>query len=163
VLVTGADVSVSGRALLGDVLAIAGGLAAAVYVTIGASARESLTNAQYTAVCYAVCAVTLLAVCLAARVHLAGYPAGAWWKLVAVTGCAQLLGHSLINLVLRSTSPTVVGLVLLFEVPGAALVALVWLHQRPPVSAIPGIALLFVGLVLVARAGGRAVPVEATE
>lgn len=160
-LVTGADVSVSSRALVGDALALAGGLAAAIYVTIGASARSRLTNAVYTTVCYSTCAVVLVAVCVIGGVALAGYPSSAWWKLLAVTGCAQLLGHSLINLVLRSTSPTVVGLALLFEVPGAALVALIWLHQHPPLSAIPGIVALFVGLVLVARSGGR--PVEATE
>ncbi len=162
-LITGTDVALSGRAVLGDVLALIGGLAAAVYVTVGAVARTRLPTDVHTAVCYTVCAVVLVLACAVGGVRLAGWDGGTWLKLVAVTVCAQLLGHSLINVVLRSTSPTVVGLVLLLEVPGASLVALVWLHQRPPLSAVPGLVLLFAGLVLVARAGGRDAPVELTE
>ena len=88
---------------------------------------------------------------------LAGYPASTWVKLAALTVGAQLLGHSLINVVLRSTSPTVVSLAILFEAPGAALIAAVWLGQLPPVAALPGIVVLLAGLAIVIRAGARAV------
>ncbi|MDQ2750182.1 MAG: DMT family transporter [Actinomycetota bacterium] len=162
-LITGADVGISGRALAGDLLAVVGGLCAAVYVSIGSRARERMTTATYTGICYAVCAVVLLAVCLVGGVSLHGFSANAWTKIVLVTLSAQLLGHSLINVVLRSTSPTVVGLAILLETPGAGIVAYVWLHQRPPWSAIPGLVLLFAGLVVVARSRGADTPVEAVE
>ncbi len=162
-LITGADVSLSARSVAGDLLAVVGGLCAAVYVTIGSAARTALTTATYTAICYTTCALLLLGVCLVSGVRLGGYSADAWLKIALVTVCAQLLGHTLINVVLRSTSPTVVSMVILLEVPGAALVALIWLDQRPPASALPGLALLLVGLLLVARSRGREIPVEATE
>jgi hypothetical protein len=54
----------------------------------------------------------------------------------------------------------VVSLAILFEAPGAALIAAVWLGQLPPVSALPGIVVLLIGLAVVIRAGARAVPVE---
>jgi drug/metabolite transporter (DMT)-like permease len=92
-----------------------------------------------------------------------GYPADAWLKIVLVTICAQLLGHSLLNVVLRSTSPTVISLAILLEVPGAAIVAYLWLGQHPPLSAIPGLILLVGGLGLVARSRGDAGPIELTE
>jgi drug/metabolite transporter (DMT)-like permease len=156
VLITGADFGVSARALAGDLLALAGAVAAAIYVTIGASARQRMSTTSYTAICYATCAALLLVVCLLFGLRLSGYPANAWVKLLLVTGCAQLLGHSLINVVLRSTSATVVSLIILLEVPGAALIAFVWLHQRPPALALPGVGLLLVGLLLVAWVGARA-------
>jgi drug/metabolite transporter (DMT)-like permease len=162
-LITGADVGVSARALIGDGLALIGGFAAAVYVTIGSVARRRMTTATYTTVCYTVCALVLLTVCAIGGVPLHGYPADAWVKLVLVTVSAQLLGHSLINLVLRTTSPTVVSLAILFETPGAAIVAFVWLGQRPPWTALPGFVLLLSGLVLVARSRGSDAPVEAVE
>lgn len=162
-LITGADVGVSGRALAGDALAIAGGLFAAIYVTIGARARTRMTTASYTTICYTVCALVLLALCLLGGVPLHGFSGHAWTMIVLVTVSAQLLGHSLINLVLRSTSPTVVGLAILLETPGAGIVAYVWLHQRPPWTAIPGLVLLFAGLVVVARSRGNDLPVEAVE
>lgn len=157
-LIAGADVSVSVRELAGDLLALAGGAAAAVYVTIGAAARVRMSTAAYTAVCYATCAALLLIVCAVGGVHITGFPGNAWLKIILVTLCAQLLGHTLINVVLHSTSPTVVSLALLLETPGAALVAYLWLHQRPPASALPGIVLLLAGLAIVVRA--RATPAD---
>ena len=159
-LLTGADVSLSGRALLGDVLATVGGALAAAYVTTGAAVRERISTTTYTAVCYSTCAVLLLALCLGSGQRMGGYDGGTWLKLAALTAGAQLLGHSLVNVVLRTTSPTVVSLAILFEVPGAGLLAAVWLHQVPPLTALPGLVLLLLGIGLAVRAGARAVPVE---
>lgn len=162
-LITGADVELSARAVAGDLLAIAGGLFAAIYLSIGARVRTHMSTATYTGICYAVCSGVLLLVCLVGGVPLFGYPADAWLKIVLVTICAQLLGHTLLNVVLRSTSPTVISLAILLEVPGAAIVAYLWLGQHPPLSAIPGLILLVGGLGLVARSRGDAGPIELTE
>lgn len=151
-LIAGADLGVSERALIGDGLAVCGGLFAAAYVTAGAAARRGMSTATYTTICYAVCSVGLLAGCLAGGQPLSGYSARAWLLIALVTVCAQLFGHSLINVVLRSMSATMVSLAILVETPGAALIALVWLHQRPPVWALPGLVLLFAGLIVVVRA-----------
>jgi drug/metabolite transporter (DMT)-like permease len=103
-------------------------------------------------------------VCLVGRQSLTGYDGATWLKLLAITAGAQLLGHSVFNVVLRTTSPTVVSLSLLFEIPGAALIAAVFLGQRPPLLALPAAALLVAGVALVIRAAGRetepSIPVE---
>jgi drug/metabolite transporter (DMT)-like permease len=110
----------------------------------------------YTTFCYAVAALVLLAICLVGDVRLGGWSAVSWWKLVAITAGAQLLGHSMFSLVLRTTSPTVVSLVILLEVPGAAVLAWLWLGQVPRASAIPGALLLLAGIAVVAVQGVRA-------
>jgi drug/metabolite transporter (DMT)-like permease len=159
-LVTGADVSISARAVTGDLLALAGGVMAAAYVTAGGASRRTVSTTVYTTVAYSGCALVLLVVCLASGLPLAGYDGGTWARLVALTVAAQLIGHSLINQVLSSTSATVVSLAILFEVPGAALLAAIFLGQTPPLAAVPGLALLLVGLAIVVRSGGRGVPLE---
>jgi drug/metabolite transporter (DMT)-like permease len=102
--------------------------------------------------------------CVVGRQSLAGYSANAWLKLVALTLGAQFLGHSLFNRVLRTTSPTVVSLSILFEVPGASLIAALWLHQHPHPAAIPGLLLIIAGVAAVITTRGRrvapTVPVE---
>ena len=110
----------------------------------------------------ALAAVLLLVVCLVGRQALTGYDGRDWLKLVALTAGAQLLGHSLFNVVLRTTSPTVVSLSILFEIPGAALIAALFVSgQHVPWLAVPSAALLVAGLALVIRAGSPpAVPVE---
>lgn len=164
VLLTGVDLQVSGRALLGDALAVAGGAFAAAYMAAGGEVRRSVSTTTYTTLCYSVTAVLLLAACLIGRQSLGGYDVDDWAKLVALTLGAQLLGHSLFNMVLRSVSPTVISMLLLVEIPGAALIAALLLDQRPPLLALPAAALLLAGLALVIRASSRAVepsvPVE---
>ena len=125
-----------------------------------APVRARVSTTSYTTICYGCCSLALLAVCLVAGAPLGGYRAGAWLKLAALTAGAQLLGHSLVNVVLRTTSPTVVSLAILFEVPGAAVIAAVWLGQLPAPPALPGLGLLLLGIGIVVRAGARAVPVE---
>ncbi|MFL6239553.1 MAG: DMT family transporter [Actinomycetes bacterium] len=149
VALTGADFSVSSRALTGDVLAIAGAILAALYVAVGGEVRRNVSTTSYTTICYSTAALLLLLVCVVGRLHLTGYSSKTWLQLVALTIGPQLLGHSVINRVLRTTPATVVSLAILFEVPGAALIAWVALHQHPPAAILPGVALLLIGLAVV--------------
>ena len=153
---TGADLGVSTTAVLGDALALVGGLAAAVYTALGERARTTISTTSYTAVCYTVCAVVLLVVCLLTGTPLSGYPTSAWLALVALTLGPQLLGHSLFTYSMRRVTATTVSVLILLEVPGSALVAWWWLGQLPPAAAWPGLVLLLVGVALVVVAGRRA-------
>jgi drug/metabolite transporter (DMT)-like permease len=152
VVVSGVDLTVSGRAVAGDLLAIAGGIFGAGYITVGGQVRERTSTTTYTFVCYSSCAFILLVACLVGRVDLAGYSAKNWALIVGVTLAAQLLGHSVFNHLLAVMSPTVVSLVMLLEVPGAALLAGVFLSQAPPIGAYVGLAIILGGLATVVRA-----------
>ncbi|MEI4270568.1 DMT family transporter [Klenkia sp. LSe6-5] len=159
-LIAGVDVTVSWTALAGDGLALLGAIAAAGYVLAGARARQRLTTSAYAVVCYSTCAVVVALGALAVGVPLAGFSARDWWLIAGITVVAQLLGHTLFNLVLSTVGPTVVGLAILLEVPGALLVALVLLRQLPPLLALPGMALVVVGVALVVRASRPPTVVE---
>jgi drug/metabolite transporter (DMT)-like permease len=149
VVLTGVDFSLEPRALIGDLLALLGGVFAALYTVAGAEVRRTVSTTSYTTICYSTCAVVLLAGCLAGGVELWGFDRTTWLQLAALTLGAQLLGHTLFNVVLKTTSPTVVSLFLLLEVPGAALIAAAWLGQVPPLAAVPAAALLLLGLGIV--------------
>jgi drug/metabolite transporter (DMT)-like permease len=148
-LLTGIDFTVSTQALAGDALALLGGMFSAGYVTAGAELRRTVSTATYTTLCYSVCAILLLAICLAGRQPLTGYSGRDWAMLLALTIGPQLLGHSLFNSLLRTSSPTVISMVLLFEVPVGALIAAFWLGQTPPAAALPAVLLLLVGIGIV--------------
>jgi drug/metabolite transporter (DMT)-like permease len=150
-LLTGVDLSVSGRALFGDVLALAGGMLAAAYVTVGADVRRHVSTLSYALACYATAAVLLLGLCVATGQVLSGYDRDTWLAIGALVLGAQLLGHTLVNLVLRSLSPTAVSVAILFEILGATLIARVTLGETPPVAAWPAGILIAVGVVAVVR------------
>jgi drug/metabolite transporter (DMT)-like permease len=162
VLLTGVDLTVSPRALAGDALALAGGAFAAAYVLAGERVRRTASTTVYTTLCYAVCAALLLVLCLVTGTELGGYDGASWAGLVALTVGPQFLGHSVFNHVLDRIPATVVSLVILFEVPGAALLAWAFLGQAPPPLAWVGIGLLLAGLAVVVlgnrRRSAQAVP-----
>lgn len=157
VVLTGVDLSISPRALFGDALALVGGFFAAAYVTVGAEVRQRVGTATYAVGGYGVAAVALLIVCLLARRPLVGYDARAWLTIAALAVGAQLIGHTLMSLVLRSISPTAVSVSILFEVIGAAIIAFLWFGERPPLAAIPAGVLIGAGVVEVIRSS-RAEP-----
>lgn len=155
-VITGVDVSLSDEALLGDGLALAGGVFGGVYIVIGGFARRHLSTLDYTFVCYGTCSLWLVAVCLATGTALAGFALDDWLRIAAIMVLGQLVGHSLFNLVLRSISPTMVALGGLFTVPLAAILAAVALGETPPALAIPAMALLIAGTALVINSRARA-------
>jgi drug/metabolite transporter (DMT)-like permease len=151
-LVSGVDFTVSLRAFGGDGLALAGGLFGAAYVMIGGEVRRTVNTTVYVFVCYAACALVLLMICLVFGQALGGYDSSAWWRIVAVTVAAQLVGHSVVNHLLVRISPTVISLFFLLEVPGAALLASVFLGQSPPLGVYAGLTLVLAGLAIVLAA-----------
>jgi drug/metabolite transporter (DMT)-like permease len=160
-LIAGVDVTVSGEALAGDGLALLGAMFAGGYVLAGARARVRLSTSAYTVTAYTTCAAVLAVAALVAGAPLAGFTARNWLLILAITICAQILGHTLLNLVLSSVGPTVVSLAVLLEVPGALIVAFVLLGQLPPLLALPGMAAVVAGVALVVRASRPQTLVEA--
>lgn len=155
-LLSGIDLTISGRALFGDLLALVGGALAAAYFTVGAEVRRRVSTTAYTALCYPTAAVLLLAVALVGRQQLGGYSGSTWLWIVALTLGAQLLGHSVFNRVLKTTSPTIASLSIVFEIVGATVIALFPpISETPPLAAIPAAVLIASGVVLVVRAGDR--------
>ena len=148
-VITGVDFSLSARALAGDLLALTGGLTAALYLMAGSRVREHVSTSSYTVVCYGICALLLLVGCLVAGVEMVDFSRNTWLAIVGVTLCAQLLGHSVLNHLLAVMSPALISMLLLLEVPGAAILAGVFLDQPPPLGVYVGLALILGGLVLV--------------
>lgn len=154
-VLTGVDLSLSPRALAGDGLALAGGLAAVGYLMLGEEVRRTVSTTAYTLFCYTATAALLLIAALVSGTALSGWSADTWWKLVLLTAAAQLLGHSLSNRVVRNLGALVTSTAILLETPGATLIAAVWLGQLPPTAAYPAVALILLGLVLVIRGNRR--------
>lgn len=155
VVVTGVDAGQGPRAFVGDLLALAGGMASAGYVVVGERVRRQLSTPVYTLLGYGTCAALLVLGCLAAGVPLGGWSRRTWVELAVLTVAAQLLGHTLLNAALPAVGATTVSLSILLEVPGAALVAWIWTGSVPPWTVLPGAALVLLGLAGVVR-GARA-------
>ena len=148
-LVAGGDLG--GAALGGNALALLGGASAAGYVLAGQRARRTLGAREYAAATYGVAAALLGPVCLLGGVPLGGYPAGTWWALAGLVAGPQLLGHTVLNWVLRDLGATTVATALLLEPLLATALAFALFGEAPTALVYPGGAAVLAGLYLVAR------------
>jgi drug/metabolite transporter (DMT)-like permease len=140
------------RAFQGDLLALTAAAFAAVYMTIGGEVRKTASLPTYAFLCYGAASVFLIGAVATTGSALVGFSGNAWLKIGALTLLAQFLGHTLFNRVVKTTSATVISTAILLEVPMAAVIAAVFLHQIPSVWAIPGAVLILGGLLLVVTA-----------
>jgi len=151
------DVGQGTHRLLGDLLALLGGVSAAGYFLIGRRLRARLSLLGYVYPVYGTAAIILLAVLLASGV--APLPQGGepwvWLGLMALG--PQILGHSSLNWALRYLSATFVTLATLGEPIGSTLLAWWLLGEVPTPAALVGGALILGGIVLASRAERRAI------
>ncbi|MDQ0771281.1 drug/metabolite transporter (DMT)-like permease [Pseudarthrobacter defluvii] len=149
VAITGFDLGSSPQAVTGDLLAMAGGALAGLYTLAGGKARQSMTTGTYTTLCYGMCAALVAVLALFTGQPLAGFEAAGWLGIAAITVCAQLVGHTAFNHLLATMSPLIVSMIILLEIPGAALLAAVFLHETLPAGTYAGLGLILAGLAVV--------------
>lgn len=154
-MITGFDVGRSPEALLGDLLAVGGGALAGAYTLAGSKARATMDTGSYTTLCYSLTALLLLIMVWVSGQPIIGFPAIGWAGIIALTVVSQLLGHTIFNHLVVALGPLVVSMIILLEIPGAAILAGVFLGQSPPVGTYGGLALILGGLLAVVRGQSR--------
>jgi len=145
------DLRLAGDALLGDALAVGGGLMAAVYFMIGRHVRQTVSATEYTAVTYSAAAAFVLILCAATRTPLFNYSGETIGFLVLLGLIPQLIGHSTFNWALRHLSASHVSIFILGEPVGSAILALVIFGEAPAGLNLLGAALILGGIYLSLR------------
>jgi drug/metabolite transporter (DMT)-like permease len=145
------DISFSGEALKGDLLAVAGAIAAAIYIMCGREARKKLGLVPYIALCYGSSAVFLWGAALAAGYSVTGFSRVTWGAFVGAAVMSQILGHSSYNWALGYFSSGFVGIMLLGEPLGSAILAYFLFGEAPTPVKFVGFALLLAAIVMAAK------------
>ncbi|MGA9477906.1 MAG: DMT family transporter [Desulfobacterales bacterium] len=117
------DFATGGEALLGDLLALAGSVCAAVYLLLGRNLRRSLSLLAYICVCYASAAVILWLFALVLRLPVTGFSDSSYACLWAMALITQLIGHSSYNWALKWFSTSLIAVSLLGEPVGSTVMA----------------------------------------
>ena len=145
--------SVTGSAaFFGNVLALVGAVAMAVYVLIGRSLRTGGVGAlTYSIVGYSAAALALLPVALLSGTQLWGYSSTTWSWLFVITLGPQLLGHTVLNWALEYVPATIVSGAVLAEPVIAALLAWLILSEKPGLATLLGGLVVLTGLYFLLR------------
>jgi drug/metabolite transporter (DMT)-like permease len=160
-LVAAPDLSIaagtSRRALVGDVLAIAGAVTAALYFLVGRRLRAKLDLWPYVTLVYGACFVALVLFAIAVGAPL--FPQRPR-EIAIFAGLAlgpMLIGHTGCNWALRYLPAYVVNVALLGEAVGATVLAaaLPGIREVPPLSTVAGGALILAGIVVTSKPARR--------
>ena len=162
-IIAGGGFEGGSRALLGDLLALAGAVFAAVYVLLGRSLRQQLSLVTYSSIVYGTSAVALGVVMLASGTAFVGYPSKTWLMFVLITVGPQFLGHTTFNYLLGHVRASIVAVALLAEPVGATILAWSILGEAPGLATLLGGAVVLAGVYMAIAAETRAVDVAPVE
>lgn len=148
--------------LLGDALALIGGIAVAGYRLLGRAAQHrGLSIGEFSAVAYGAGGLFLLpwpgllAASGGVWAAYAGLPAAFYGWMIALAVIPQLIGHTSANWAIRWFSPTLVSLLILFEPVAASVLVWILFGEQAGVWVWVGGAITLVGLVLAAQPKGE--------
>lgn len=137
------------KALLGDFLALAGGLGSAAYFLIGRRLRATRGLVEYVFPVYAIAGLTLLAgLPLVGQAAMDGVDSSSFVVLVLLAAVPMLGGHTMANWVVRYIPAHTVATWILLEPVGAALLAWPLLGEVPAMGVVLGGALVLLGAML---------------
>jgi drug/metabolite transporter (DMT)-like permease len=126
-LIAGGDFALSPRALFGDALCLAAGVAITLFYVVTSRVRRALSLEVFLGIIMLVCAVTALPVALLAGVPLWGFSSTTWMWLAAIVVVTTLTGHGLMNYAANHVSLFTLNIVIVLEpVVGVVLGALLF-------------------------------------
>ena len=162
-IIAGGGFRGGGRAVLGDLLALAGAIFAAIYVLLGRSLRQELSLVTYSSIVYAAAACVLGVVMVASGTAFLGYPSETWLMFVLITAGPQFLGHTTFNYLLGHVRASIVAVALLAEPVGATILAWIILDEPPGAATVIGGAVVLIGVYVAIAAESRAIDVAPVE
>jgi drug/metabolite transporter (DMT)-like permease len=139
--------------LIGNLLAIAGGIAAGFYILGGRKVRKTVSIGTYAFVVYLVGSLVLLVICVVLRSPLGTISTRDFGILVLLALIPGILGHTLYNWSLRHVRASLASVALLGEPIGSSLLAIVapWIQQVPSEFTILGGGIILFGIYLTAK------------
>ncbi|MGL4608152.1 MAG: DMT family transporter [Trueperaceae bacterium] len=163
------DLSGGSRPLLGDALALVGGICGAAYFLLGRSAQKrGLSLNAYIGLAYGTAALVLLPlpwlVGLFPNVPTmpyGGYGVSSLFWIVLLALIPQLIGHTSFNYALKYMPPTYVATLLLLEPVGSAILAVVLFSEIPGFTTLLGSIVLLLGVGITIRWGESKTPKRA--
>lgn len=148
VLISWGDFQISGWALFGDILALAGAIMVTGYFLLGQGIRKRLSLMTYTFIVYGASSLTLIGYNLLLNQPFTGFPADHWLLFLALAIIPTFFGHTLFNWALKWVSTSTISASILFEPVGASILAYFILGEQVTLTQWLGGTIILLGLGL---------------
>jgi len=140
-----------GRAMWGNLLALAGAWAVTGYLIIGRKLRATMLLIPYIFVVYGIAALVLTIIMYAAGESPFGYPIKTYGWIFLLAAVPQLIGHSTFNWALGYLPAAFVAVTTLGEPIGSAILAYFILNETPGITTVIGGILILLGIYFASR------------
>ena len=148
--------SAGGGSLAGDLIALSGAAAMAVYTMIGAVCRRRLSTQVYTFLVYLAASAFLLAASLLGGTPLWGHGGVNFLTALGMAVCCTLLGHNVFSWGLKYLPAAFIATAKLLEPVLASAWGLLLFGERPGALTLAGGAAVLGGIALYTRASSEA-------
>ena len=138
---------ISGKAFIGDMLALVGAWMGAGYLLIGRNLRAKLSLISYISVVYGMAAIILILLAFGTNQHFTGYSSKTYLLFLILALVPQLFGHTTVNWALEYLSAAYVSIILLCEPIGSIILAYLFLNEIPTPIKLFGAILIFGGVI----------------
>jgi len=138
----------SGRAFLGDFLALIGSWMGAGYILIGRKLREKTSTLSYITLVYSIAAVFLLILMFISGEKYSGFSNQTYLYLALLAIIPQLLGHTSFNWALGYLSAAFISITLLGEPVGSTILGYIIFSETPSPINIFGAILILIGILI---------------
>jgi drug/metabolite transporter (DMT)-like permease len=148
VIIGWGDFQIGGMALFGDILALLAAGMVTGYWMIGQHMRKTMSLTTYTYIVYGLATLMLLVYDLTLGYSLYPYPAFDWLWFLSLAVFPTLLGHSLLNWVIKWVNASTVSMSILGEPIGSAILAYFILNEKIKPLQWIGSAVILCGIYL---------------
>jgi len=143
----------SGSQLSGDLMALGGAAAVAVYTMIGSRCRKHISTLLYTFIVYICAALTSAAVLLVRGIPLFGWGVQNLYTSFGMALVCTIMGHNVFSWCLKHLNASYVSTTKLAEPLVASLLGLAIFGEVPGIFTVVGGIIVIAGIFLYSRSG----------
>jgi len=142
------DFQISGRALIGDIMAFAAAGVISCYYFVGESVRKEISAITYSTAAYFASALILLIYILIRRDPLSGFSPDTWKVFFGIALVSTIGGQFVFNLLLKSLPASAVTMGILGEPIGTCILAYFILKEGMATDQFIGFAVIMIGMAI---------------
>lgn len=142
------DFRISGKGLLGDILAFVAAGVIAMYFFVGESVRKEISAVTYSVLSYFVSSVILFVYILLRGESFGGYTGQTWWAFIGLALICTIGGQFVFNLLLKKVPASAVTMSILGEPIGTCILAGLILGESVALQQLMGIVVIMAGMIV---------------
>ncbi|MBB2483453.1 DMT family transporter [Bacillus sp. APMAM] len=146
-IISWGDFAINGKALIGDLIALAACALVTGYLLIGQNIRKRLSLMTYTFIVYAISSIVLFLYILIKKEPFYDLQIQDWIYFLLLAIFPTLLGHTIFNWCIKWISTATISMAILFEPIGAAILAYYIFNEKIVMTQVVGGIIIIVSVL----------------